>query len=192
VPFPERAVLDACVLYPPSLRDVLLTLAALDAFDVVWGESILLEVERNVLADHPDIDPDRFRSHTIAAMRRAFPNALTRAGPIDDAALAAVHPNDRHVVALAIGGHTDTIVTINVRHFPATSLAPLGIAVLTPGTLLAGLDATEPVLVDRALDHLARRWTRPPRSVDEILDLLAVHPTMSRAVAAIGKRRRRT
>ncbi len=34
-------VLDACVLYPPSLRDLLVTLAASDAFDVRWSETIL-------------------------------------------------------------------------------------------------------------------------------------------------------
>jgi len=46
-------------LYPPSLRDVLLTLAALDAFDVRWSDEILGELQRNVLANHPDLDPER-------------------------------------------------------------------------------------------------------------------------------------
>ena len=52
-------VLDAWVLYPPSLRDLLLTVAALDAFDVGWSERIFEELRRNVLADNPDVDPDR-------------------------------------------------------------------------------------------------------------------------------------
>jgi len=45
-------VLDACVLYSPSLRDLSLTLAALDAFDVCWSEPILEELSHNVVADN--------------------------------------------------------------------------------------------------------------------------------------------
>ena len=52
-----RIVLDACVLYPPSLRDLLLTLASLEAFELRWSQEILEEFERNVLADHPEILP---------------------------------------------------------------------------------------------------------------------------------------
>jgi hypothetical protein len=46
-------VLDACVLYPPSLCDLLLTIAALDALDPRWSEAILEELRRNVVADNP-------------------------------------------------------------------------------------------------------------------------------------------
>ncbi|MGH9055328.1 MAG: hypothetical protein ACRDYY_05605 [Acidimicrobiales bacterium] len=63
------------MLYPASLRDLLLTLAALDVFDVAWTDEILEELRRNVVADHPDIDPDHFASHTLGAMRAAFPQA---------------------------------------------------------------------------------------------------------------------
>lgn len=66
-------VLDACVLYPASLRDLLLTLAVFDAYAVAWTEEILEEVRRNVIADHPGIDPDHFTRHTLGAMRAAFP-----------------------------------------------------------------------------------------------------------------------
>jgi hypothetical protein len=52
------------------------------------------------VADNPDIDPQRFRAHTIGAMRRAFPNAEIRPGPDDGTAIVGVHPGDHHVVAL--------------------------------------------------------------------------------------------
>ena len=103
-------VLDACVLYPPSPRDLLLTLTALDAFDVRWSDEILDEVTRNVLADLPDIEETRFVEHTIGAMRRAFPEA-----PVDAPAELVVkldnHPKDRHVAATALAAGADAIVT---------------------------------------------------------------------------------
>ena len=68
-------VLDANVLYPPSLRDRLLTLAASDAFDIRWSDQILDEVVRNVIEDHPDLDAARFVDHTIGSMCLAFPDA---------------------------------------------------------------------------------------------------------------------
>jgi predicted nucleic acid-binding protein len=179
------------VLYPPSLRDLLLTLAAVDAFEVVWSDEILAEVERNVVADHPDIDPVRFRTHTIAAMRRAFPDAVGHHGEVNPTVMAAVHPGDRHVVAVAVGAAADVIVTVNLRHFPPDALAMLGIGVATPGDFVGALDAGEPEVMDLALEHLSSRWTNPRRSVGEILDLLSVHPSMAPTIHKIRERRGR-
>ena len=174
-------VLDACVLYPASLRDLLLTLAALDAFDVAWTDEILEEVRRNVVADHPDIDPNRFASHTLGAMRTAFPDAavtgyenLTRTLDND--------PKDRHVAAAAIAAGAAAIVAENVRDFQSSMLEAAGIEVLTTGDLIARLLDMDAGVVVSAVEHLSRRWTRPARSVAEILELLAVHPTMGHAV----------
>jgi hypothetical protein len=63
-------VLDACVLYPVVIRDLLLTLATLDAFEPRWTEAILDEMARNVLVNHPTIDPERFEAGSVGAMRR--------------------------------------------------------------------------------------------------------------------------
>lgn len=186
---PRRVVLDACVLYPPSLRDLLLTVAALDAFEVVWSERILAEVERNVLADNADIDPERFRRHTLGAMRAAFPDATAEPLAEDELDATDIDPGDRHVVAAAVAAGADAIVTINVRHFPAAALNPVGIAVLTPGFLLDMLETLQPSLVDQALDAMSRRWKNPPRTSGEILNLLMVHPTMAEPVALIKQRR---
>ena len=68
-------VLDACVLYSVVIRDLLLTLAALDAFEPRWTEAILDEMTRNMLADHPTINPTPFEAGSVGAMRRAFPVA---------------------------------------------------------------------------------------------------------------------
>ena len=174
-------VLDACVLYPPSLRDLLLTLASLDAFDVRWSEEILDELRRNVLADYPDIAPERFVAHTIGAMRSAFPDALVLGFEswierLDN------DPKDRHVAAVAMVTGAQAIVTLDIGDFESAVLTDAGVRVITPGTFVDELLDAEPGLVAAAVADLAARWQRPTRTVDEILDLLARHPTMDRPI----------
>lgn len=174
------AVLDACVLYPPSLRDLLLTLAALDAVDVRWSDEILDELARNVVAKNPDIDRARFEQHTIAAMRRHFPQALV---PANLALIATLdnHPKDRHVAATAIDAGARMIVTLNVKDFRSQMLADLAVEVLTPGALVDRLldDIPESVLL--AVHQISTRWKNPARSAREVVEILQAHPTMTKA-----------
>ncbi len=172
------------MLYPASLRDLLLTLAALDAYDVAWTEEILGEVRRNVVADHPSIDPDRFTEHTLGAMRSAFPEASVTGyehltGTLDN------DPKDRHVAAAAIVARASAVVTVNVSDFNSEMLDAAAIRVVTPGELVEDLLRDDAAIVVMAVEHLARRWTRPVRSIAEILGLLARHPTMGTAVDAL-------
>jgi hypothetical protein len=75
-------VLDSCVLYPVVVRDPLLTLAILDAFEPRWTEAILDEMTRNVLADHPTIDPSHFEAGSVGAIRRGSRPHLSRVEPV--------------------------------------------------------------------------------------------------------------
>jgi predicted nucleic acid-binding protein len=179
-------VLDACVLYPPSLRDLLLTLAALDAFDVRWSDEILDEVTRNVTADHPDIDAARFVEHTIGAMRRAFPDAVVQA-PAELADTLDNDPKDRHVGATALAVDANAIVTLNVTDFESGVLRDAGVDIRTPGALVGRLLDEFPDVVALAVRHMADRWTNPPRTASEITELLAAHPTMAAPMAALSK-----
>lgn len=49
------AVLDACVLYPVSLRDTLLNMAEAGLFRVLWTEEILAETARSIVRDTPGL-----------------------------------------------------------------------------------------------------------------------------------------
>lgn len=181
-------VLDACVLYPASLRDLLLTLAALDAFAPRWSDEILDEVTRNVIADYPDIDPARFTSHTIGAMRRAFPDATVQV-PVGLVEEMDNDPKDHHVVAVALHANATVIITNNLRHFVSDRLRNAGIEVISPGALVERLLDEAPEVVVTAITHLAERWVSPPRTFDAIIELLAAHASMANAIARVRELR---
>ena len=161
-------VLDACVLYPVVLRDLLLTLAALDAFEPRWTEAILDEMTRNVLADYPGIDPAQFDVRAVGAMRRAFPSA-TVDGYEQLIDRMDNHPKDRHVAAAAVHVGAAAVVTYNVRDFDSELLRQLGIAVVTPPQLVGQLVDDEPSVVALALRAMAARKKRPPMSPADVV-----------------------
>ena len=161
-------VLDACVLYPVVIRDLLLTLATLDVFEPRWTEAILDEMTRNVLADHPNIDPAHFVAGSVGAMRRAFPAASVEGyelllGDMDN------HPKDRHVAAAALHIGAAAVVTYNVRDFDSELLRQRGIAIITPPQLVGELVDDEPSVVALAVRAMAARKKRPPMSPADVV-----------------------
>lgn len=70
---PISVVLDACVLLPYQLSDLLLRLAEADFYQPVWSVEILAEVERNLLGTFGQ-DPARV-ARRLGQMQSAFPAA---------------------------------------------------------------------------------------------------------------------
>lgn len=91
-------------------------------------------------------------------------------------------PKDRHVAAAAISAGASAIVTENVRDFRSSLLEAAGVEVLTTDDLIERLLDEQAGIVVAAVEHLSRRWIRPNRTVAEILDLLAAHPSIGRVV----------
>ena len=71
-----RVLLDACVLLPYQLADLLLRLADAEMYEPLWSEEILYEVERNLIAKF-DVAPTK-AARRLSHMRSAFPNACPR------------------------------------------------------------------------------------------------------------------
>jgi len=120
-----KAVLDACVLYPPVLRDLLVGVATQGHYDPLWSDRILREWTRATAKLGPVL---MAKAETQAALLRAsFPRAMIREQPGLEARLTLPDPDDVHVLAIAIAGHADCIVTFNAVDFPRHLLAEEGL-----------------------------------------------------------------
>jgi predicted nucleic acid-binding protein len=116
---PHRtALLDACTLIPIRLTTVLLWLAEAGLFEVLWSDAILEEVERNL----PKVGVSSEQAaRRVSAMRRGFGAAALVDGfehLIHDMTCDA---KDRHVLAAAVRGGADRLVTFNWKDFPPDS-----------------------------------------------------------------------
>ena len=166
------AVLDANVLYPQWLRDVMLTLAALGYYGPRWSSQIIDEMRLNVLADHPSIDPQRFDDTTIAALHGAFPEAWTDV-PDDLIATMDNESGDRHVLATAIAGEAHLVVTSNITDFASPRYVASGhVTIETPTDFLITVLDDHPDLMATVLLHLATR-RRGVATIADVLDQLA-------------------
>ncbi len=129
-----KAVLDACVIFPTVLREILLGVAAKGLYEPLWSDRILREW---VLALRK-FGPQAQAEGEVQALhlQAAFPKAQIRAQPDIEARLLLPDPDDRHVLAVAMVAHADCIVTFNAKDFPRHVLAEEGIARRDPDGFL--------------------------------------------------------
>jgi hypothetical protein len=81
-------------------------------------------------------------------------------------------PDDRHVLAAAIRGRADVIVTANLKDFPAESLAPFGIDAQHPDEFILHLLDLAPGKVSGAARDHRQSLKNPPKTIEEYLDTL--------------------
>ncbi len=149
------AVLDACVLVPMALCDILLRLAEEPAlYRPLWSEQILSEVAQTLQSQLR-----KTREQTawrLAAMRQAFPQAMVSVPPeLLGATDCIPDEDDRHVLAAALSARADVIVTQNIKHFPADCLARFGVASQTPDQFLIDRYYISPEIFLDKLDEQA-------------------------------------
>ena len=114
------ALLDANVLYRRLHRDVLLSLADAHLYSAKWSAEIRDEWVRNLIANRPGAEAS-VRS-AAAAMEDAIPDCLVTGYEHLIQSRTLPDAGDRHVLAAAITGHADCIVTLNEKDFPAKVL----------------------------------------------------------------------
>lgn len=169
-----KAVLDANVLYPAPLRDLLMSLATRDLFVPIWTEIIFDEWMRNVLKNLPHISLERLE-RTKSLMLQNVPQALITGFEPLIPELLLPDPDDRHVLAAAIHAHADLIVTHNLKDFPNSVLERYGVEAISPDPFVMKLVEDQPDQVLAALRKQRSRLKNPPSSQAEFLATLELH-----------------
>ncbi len=162
------AVLDANVLYPAPVRDILLHLADVKLFQPKWTDLIHDEWVRNLLINRPDIESKSLKKTRIA-MESAFPDAHVSfyESIIDEITLP--DPDDRHVLAAAIKSGAKIIVTNNVKDFPAKNLRPYHTTAMTADHFVKKLIMLDEIRALNAFHAQVRNMRNPPLSVSQVL-----------------------
>lgn len=162
------ALLDACVLVPIALADTLLRVAERELYRPIWSDRIIGEAADAVLEIHADLEPDVVAKR-FAAMNDTFKDASVEGWDIFEGTIALPDPDDRHVVAAAMRGGADAIVTANVRDFPSETLGPLEIAIVHPDDFLLDQLDLAPRVVLEVLREQAAHTRNPPLTPTDLL-----------------------
>ena len=121
--------------------------------------------------DRPGLDPVRLL-RTRALMTGAIPEAMIRLTEAELPVATLPDADDRHVVVAAQLGMANAIVTFNLRDFPDSALAPLGLKAVHPDDFALDCFVRTPNVVRRVLHGQAAQLTRPVSTVNQLLDHL--------------------
>lgn len=153
-----KVLIDACVLYPTVLRRLVLGAAEVGAFTPLWSPRILEEWARAAAREGYETEARA----EVAAVIALFPNASVT--PEERPELSLPDPDDVHVLAAAIEGNANEILTLNLKDFPTNILASHGLLRRHPDEFLLEAWHSDP-----SFDKVVRRVHA--RAVSDGIDL---------------------
>jgi predicted nucleic acid-binding protein len=176
-------LLDACVLFPTVMREMLLGTAETGAFTPLWSPRILEEWAR--ATRRLPQGAEAIARSEIAVMRGRWPDAEMSPDPDLVERLSLPDPDDRHVLAAAIAGGADVLMTRNRADFPTRTLARHGLILRDPDGFLAEL-AAEGSAVASVAESVRARAERASGRSQSLRPMLkrAGLPRLGKALAA--------
>jgi hypothetical protein len=176
--------LDASVLYPAPVRDLLMHFAVSRLFRARWTRTIHDEWIRALLTNRPDLSRERLE-RTRELMDAAIPDCLVEGYDELIPNIFLPDPDDRHVLAAAIRANATVIVTTNTRDFPEAALAEFKVDAQIPDMFALSLFHMTPEAVCACAKQHRERLKRPAKTVDEYLRTLERHGLLN-FVSALG------
>lgn len=166
------AVLDACVLVPIVQADTLLRLAETGLYRPLWTRRILDETVRALEHIHPDMKESNSARNRAEIMNDAFEDACVEEWEHLLEVIELPDEDDRHVVAAAIQGRADLIITTNLKDFPPPVLRKLNVEAQHPDEFLMNQLDLDPESVMTALHLQASATQNPVLTVSDVLGRL--------------------
>ena len=165
-----RILIDACVLYPTVMREMVMGAARAGVFEPLWSARLLGEWARAAIKLGPEGEAQARAE--IALLRAAWPKAEVPPSPGVAARLYLPDENDVHVLAAAITGHADIIMTLNAKDVPRGTLAEEGLARVDPDSYLHGVWLARPQVMEAVAANVleeARRLSGHPWEMRPLL-----------------------
>lgn len=162
------AVLDACVLYPVPIRDLLLSLAAAGLYQPKWSALIQEKWSRNLLTSRVELIATQLQ-RTATMMNMAFPDADVKDYEVSIPTLTLP---DHHVLAAALWSQADVIVTTNLKDFPVAYLRTLDVEVQHLDEFISNLVDLNPAKALEAFRQQVAQLKNPPIAAAQVLDNL--------------------
>ena len=129
-----KLLLDACVLYPTVIRNLLISVSGEQKWDLIWTEQIFEEWRR--ASNKINLEAKAQTEAEIAILKSKYPKSMVNDYEKQIPKLYLPDKNDIHVLAAAIEGKASSIVTLNLRDFPNNELKKYGIRGVHPDELL--------------------------------------------------------
>jgi predicted nucleic acid-binding protein len=168
-PLPS-VVLDANPLYPFHLRNLLVQLGVDLVIAPRWTPRIHEEWIGNLVA--AGRAPRERLLLTLELMNGALPEANVRDWETYIEGLDLPDPDDCHVLAAALAAKAETILTMNLRDFPDSTLGPHGVIAVHPDSFLCGLYDVDPELLRASTEMAHANLSRSKPSFADYLDAL--------------------
>lgn len=153
-----KALLDANVLYPTVLREILTGLAVAGLYEPLWSPRILAEWRH--AAARLGADQDAIAGAEIALLTDRFPAATMPDDGLRCLDLDLPDPDDRHVLEAALAGDAVLIVTANMRDFPPVLMRRLGLQAVHPDAFLLDCLTRDPGQMQATLRLVRDRAVR--------------------------------
>lgn len=160
------ALYDACVLFPANLRSLLMWLAVENVFRAKWSNDIHEEWMRNAVATYQGFTREKaekvrdlMNKHVEECLVTDYQSLLS--------SLVLPDPDDRHVLAAAIVGRADVIVTFNLADFPASAIVPFGVEAQHPDDFVTHVFDLFPEAACHAVKCHRASMKKPSRTADE-------------------------
>lgn len=169
------ALLDTSVLWPSLQRDFVLSLAIERLYRPLWSTAIFDELEfhetQKLVGRGEHADPAAVRARRLVEqMSSAFDDALVENWEPLEGTFGLPDPDDEHVVAAAMVGGAEVIVTSNLKDFPPQRIPEPLKASLLPSS--PPIRCRTPPTSRDALAAMAVRFFQPPLTIDQVLDLI--------------------
>lgn len=180
----ERVFVDANVIRGHLTTDVLLSAADRGVFMPHWSPQVLVEAHRNRPRNVSSAD----MWHRLHQMDEYFPDASVTGFEHLENRMHA-DPGDKHVLAAAVHGRCDVLITQNTKHFKPPEHGPDHVEVETLSGFLNRRLEQHPELMLAGMYDMLERNKRDPRTMPALLlKMAAAHHPLRGFALELNKR----